>query len=334
MAGAPSPGDSAERGTLRRLWSVIADGLFGASLAELLCAARASATAGGDGGAVRSALDWVAKCGLRWLRRPMCRASDCGWCSPMSRKPEKYLRRSAAAQLAAAGRLSRRRRRYRQRSSSGRKRRRRFCLNRAPEALDEIALLTGRAVCLMTGAVARRRASRRRCASSTAVQFSGHAAALVATYDKFHLVPFGEYVPFESLLERLGITNWSTGRTDLRPATVRTTFDVPGAPPAGPLICYEIIFPGAVVGARRPGWLVNVTDDSWFGPWAGPYQHLRHCAVAGDRGRDSGRARRQYRNFCRDRSAGPGDARASASADSELSIRLFLRWHQKRLSRV
>jgi len=52
------------------------------------------------------------------------------------------------------------------------------------------------------------------------------------------------------------------------------TYDVPGAPGAGPLICYEILFPGAVIGSVRPGWLINVTDDSWFGPWAGPRQHL------------------------------------------------------------
>jgi apolipoprotein N-acyltransferase len=49
---------------------------------------------------------------------------------------------------------------------------------------------------------------------------------------------------------------------------------LPGAPPVGPLICYEIIFPHAVTARERPGWFVNVTDDSWFGPWAGPYQHL------------------------------------------------------------
>jgi apolipoprotein N-acyltransferase len=54
---------------------------------------------------------------------------------------------------------------------------------------------------------------------------------------------------------------------------------VPGAPDAGPLICYEILFPGAVIGASRPGWLINVTDDSWFGPWAGPRQHLLAARV-------------------------------------------------------
>ena len=52
------------------------------------------------------------------------------------------------------------------------------------------------------------------------------------------------------------------------------TFEIPGGPKADPLICYEIIFPGAVVGAGRPGFIVNVTDDSWFGPSTGPYQHL------------------------------------------------------------
>ena len=51
-------------------------------------------------------------------------------------------------------------------------------------------------------------------------------------------------------------------------------FAVPGAGTVTPLICYEILFPGEVVGAKRPDWFVNVTDDSWFGPWAGPRQHL------------------------------------------------------------
>ena len=57
---------------------------------------------------------------------------------------------------------------------------------------------------------------------------------------------------------------------------VRIPINCRARPPVTPLICYEIIFPGAVTvrGGQRPGWFVNVTDDSWFGPWAGPYQHL------------------------------------------------------------
>jgi apolipoprotein N-acyltransferase len=56
---------------------------------------------------------------------------------------------------------------------------------------------------------------------------------------------------------------------------------IPGVPPASPLICYEILFPSAVVSGSepRPGWLLNITDDSWFGPWAGPRQHLLAARV-------------------------------------------------------
>ena len=56
--------------------------------------------------------------------------------------------------------------------------------------------------------------------------------------------------------------------------------DVPRAPRMLPLICYEIIFPGeAVPGGERPGWLVNLTNDGWFGPSSGPYQHLQQARV-------------------------------------------------------
>ena len=55
---------------------------------------------------------------------------------------------------------------------------------------------------------------------------------------------------------------------------------VPGAPPVSPLICYEIIFPDDVVeSSARPGWLINVTNDAWFGSSAGPYQHFHQARV-------------------------------------------------------
>ena len=101
----------------------------------------------------------------------------------------------------------------------------------------------------------------------------GPHGKLLATSDKFHLVPFGEYLPFEDTLRSVGITEIAAN-TGFSAGPGPETFSVPGAPPVGPLICYEVIFPNAVTGDPRPSWLVNMTDDSWFGPNAGPMQHL------------------------------------------------------------
>lgn len=148
-----------------------------------------------------------------------------------------------------------------------------FLLTRAPEALDDIALLTGQDHVLMTGAL---RALRRddHIDYFNSFYVFGHGGQLVGVYDKFHLVPFGEYLPFEKFFSRLGLTKIVGVAGSFATGDGPHALVVPGAPPAGPLICYEILFPGEVVGALRPNWFVNVTDDSWFGPWAGPKQHL------------------------------------------------------------
>jgi apolipoprotein N-acyltransferase len=148
-----------------------------------------------------------------------------------------------------------------------------FILTRAPEALDEIALLTGRDRVLMTGALRALRHGDHLDYYNSFYIF-GHGGEMLDVYDKFHLVPFGEYLPLENLLRRLGLTKIVGIDGSFASGDGPHTFDVPGAPQVGPLICYEILFPGEVVGAKRPAWFVNVTDDSWFGPWAGPLQHL------------------------------------------------------------
>jgi apolipoprotein N-acyltransferase len=95
---------------------------------------------------------------------------------------------------------------------------------------------------------------------------------ILATYDKFHLVPFGEYVPFRSILP---IDSVAGGTIDYSAGPGPRTLSLPGLPPVGPLICYEAIFPGAVTDeAHRPAWLLNLTNDAWYGFTSGPFQHF------------------------------------------------------------
>lgn len=105
---------------------------------------------------------------------------------------------------------------------------------------------------------------------------SAHAidaqGAMLANYDKFHLVPFGEYVPFREVLP---IDRVVPGTVDFSPGPGPATIRIPGLPPVAPSICYEIIFPGRVIDpTTRPGMILNLTNDSWFGYSVGPFQHF------------------------------------------------------------
>jgi apolipoprotein N-acyltransferase len=96
--------------------------------------------------------------------------------------------------------------------------------------------------------------------------------AIVASYDKVHLVPFGEYMPYHKEFPPIG---GAIGRGSFEKGDGFITLSLPGVPPFSPTICYEAIFPGAVTApGARPAWLVNVTNDAWFGTSSGPYQHL------------------------------------------------------------
>jgi apolipoprotein N-acyltransferase len=145
-------------------------------------------------------------------------------------------------------------------------------LARSDEALAEIARLTGDSRVLLTGEVRIDGAGAQTRYYNSFAMF-GPMGKLLATSDKFHLVPFGEYLPFETLLRSVGLREIAAN-TGFSSGDGPTTFSVPGAPPVTPLICYEVIFPQAVTGKPRPQWLVNMTDDSWFGPNTGPMQHL------------------------------------------------------------
>ncbi len=98
------------------------------------------------------------------------------------------------------------------------------------------------------------------------------AGTVVAHYDKVHLVPLGEYIPFH---KQLAPVAGFIGRGSFEEGVSRMTLDLPGLPAVSPVICYEVIFPAAVTGpGARPRWLLNVTNDAWFGLSSGPYQHL------------------------------------------------------------
>jgi apolipoprotein N-acyltransferase len=91
-------------------------------------------------------------------------------------------------------------------------------------------------------------------------------------YDKFHLVPFGEYVPFRSFGPVAAV---ASGLGTFVPGSGPRSLRVPGLPPFSPLICYEVIFPGHVVDPHdRPSLLINITNDAWYGKTAGPHQHF------------------------------------------------------------
>lgn len=101
------------------------------------------------------------------------------------------------------------------------------------------------------------------------------AGEVIAVYDKHHLVPFGEYVPLRRVLP---IETIVPGNLDFSAGPGPRSLALAGraeVPAFSPLICYEVIFPGNVTArGERPGWLLNLTNDAWFGVSSGPYQHL------------------------------------------------------------
>ena len=104
-----------------------------------------------------------------------------------------------------------------------------------------------------------------------------HDGRIAALYDKTHLVPFGEYVPLPGWIPVAKLTH---GRVDFTPGPGLVTLRLPGTPPLSPLVCYEIIFPARVADpADRPLWLLNLTNDAWFGTSAGPHQHLASAVL-------------------------------------------------------
>ena len=108
----------------------------------------------------------------------------------------------------------------------------------------------------------------------------GAGGAVDAIYDKRHLVPFGEYIPFGDLLARFGIHGLAAA--DGAAYAAGQSGELITVPEVGgivPLICYEGIFPSMSASAERPRALVLITNDAWFGPDAGPRQHFAQARL-------------------------------------------------------
>ena len=156
-----------------------------------------------------------------------------------------------------------------------------FIVTRDPQAMSDIGSLLPPRTMLVTGAAREEDlpASGSRAAHAeyyNSIEVIAHGGTVVDSYDKIHLVPFGEYLPMEAMLSRLGLRRFVAVPGGFEAGTRRRALVVPGLPSASPSICYEAIFPGAVLpdAGPRPRLLLNVTNDGWFGRTAGPSQHF------------------------------------------------------------
>jgi apolipoprotein N-acyltransferase len=156
-----------------------------------------------------------------------------------------------------------------------------FFLTREADALAEITQLLPPQAVLITGAIRLAEpVDRANPHAYNSIYVIDHSGSILGLYDKVHLVPFGEYLPFEHTLERLGLEELTKQRGGFLPGDRPRLLSIPGAPLALPLICYEIIFPNAEMPpGPRPGWIINVTNDGWFGISTGPYQHFEQARM-------------------------------------------------------
>ena len=106
-----------------------------------------------------------------------------------------------------------------------------------------------------------------------------HDGSILSVYDKVHLVPFGEYLPFQNFLERLGLMQLTKVRGGFIPGDRRRAMSVPRAPRFLPLVCYEIIFPGAVPRGERAGWMLTSPMMAGSAAAPGPYQHFQQARL-------------------------------------------------------
>lgn len=150
-----------------------------------------------------------------------------------------------------------------------------FLVDEHPVALSAIADVLLKKKILLMGGLRRVPQGVREANIYNSLLVIDAKGSVLGTYDKWHLVPYGEYLPFENLLTPLGMRRLVSIPGSFAHGPGPQTIGFPGVPPFSPLICYEAIFAHEVVEQdHRPQWLLNITNDGWFGLTSGPYQHL------------------------------------------------------------
>lgn len=157
-----------------------------------------------------------------------------------------------------------------------------FLLDHSPDARREIATILKDDAHLLTGAV---RAENKTDLSGrfyfNSIQILDQSGTITGSADKVHLVPFGEYLPLGDILDVIGVRDFIAAPGGFTAGQERKALRIPHWPITLPLICYEAIFPSDLVlsDQSRPGVLLNVTNDAWFGQTAGPWQHFSQARL-------------------------------------------------------
>jgi apolipoprotein N-acyltransferase len=156
-----------------------------------------------------------------------------------------------------------------------------FFLSEDKEALTQISKALPKSTMLITGAARKGEL----LPGAMFPQFFNSVYAInaggefLAAYDKVKLVPFGEFLPFQSLLESIGLETLTRQAGGFSAGVKKATITLDHTPSFSPLICYEVIFTGQVTAEKRPAWLLTVTNDAWFGKTPGPHQHFHMASI-------------------------------------------------------
>lgn len=161
-----------------------------------------------------------------------------------------------------------------------------FLMLQSPEALSAIGAALPDDVTLVTGSLRAETAADGSLVTTNGLYTVYNDLAVVdgagrvlSTYDKMHLVPFGEYLPLQATLEAIGLEQLTRLKGGFAAGSGPRRIAIPGLPPPVPMICYEAIFPEEAAPELDQTWLLNVTNDAWFGVSAGPHQHLMQARM-------------------------------------------------------